>query len=111
MAERMHTVRHTELRRQSLQIFPIVANADQRVVCVDARLLQEWKGTDHVIEALSALQPPDGKNKALTLRDTDARSQVVGGEAGPEAVFVHGWIDDGDAPGIHVEQAGQCVAG
>ena len=38
MAEQMHAIRYTELRREARQVFPILANANQRVMCVDALL-------------------------------------------------------------------------
>src|SRR5439155_8275611 len=65
MAEQMQAIRYTELRREARQVLPIFANANQRVMCVDALLSKSGQRPNHAIEALAPLEPPHPETMPL----------------------------------------------
>ena len=82
MAEQMHAIRYTELRREARQVFPILANANQRVMCVDALLSKSGQRPNHAIEALAPLEPPHRENETLPRPEPESIAQRIAGDQG-----------------------------
>ena len=107
MAEQMHAVRNAKLRREAVQVFPVLADADQGVMRVDAPLSKERQRPNHTVEALAPLQSPNREDQALSRCEPEARAQHVTGDPRPEPVFVDRRVDHRDAPWIDAEQTRQ----
>jgi len=77
VAKQVHALEHVALARQPLQILVILADPDQRVVDVQPARHEARQGPHHLVEALAALQPPDGENEALAITEPNAGEKVV----------------------------------